>query len=42
MFALDLFNTKYEKELKEGAVDSLEARRIDDVSRGSLSGYEIR
>jgi hypothetical protein len=29
MFALDLFNTKYEKELHEGAVDNLEARRID-------------
>ena len=29
MFALDLFNTKYEQELAEGAVDNLEARRID-------------
>jgi len=32
MFALDLFNTKYEKELLEGAVDNLEARRIDDLN----------
>jgi hypothetical protein len=32
MFALDLFNTKYEKELSEGAVDNLEARRIDDLN----------
>ena len=36
MFALDLFNTKYEKELKEGAVDSLEARRIDDLNMRML------
>lgn len=36
MFALDLFNTKYEKELKEGAVDSLEARRIDDLNMKML------
>ena len=33
MFALDLFNTKYEKELHEGAVDNLEARRIDDLAK---------
>jgi hypothetical protein len=32
MFALDLFNTKYEKELHEGAVDNLEARRIEDLN----------
>jgi hypothetical protein len=29
MLALDLFNTKYERELQEGAVDQLEMRRID-------------
>ena len=29
MLALDLFNTRYEQELAEGAVDNLEARRID-------------
>ena len=29
MLALDLFNTKYEKSLQEGAVDNLEAHRID-------------
>jgi hypothetical protein len=29
MLSLDLFNTKYERELQEGAVDDLEARRID-------------
>jgi hypothetical protein len=29
MLSLDLFNTKYERELREGAVDDLEARRID-------------
>jgi hypothetical protein len=32
MFALDLFNTRYERELREGAVDDLEARRIDDLN----------
>ena len=32
MFALDLFNTKYERELQEGAVDNLEARRIEDLN----------
>jgi hypothetical protein len=29
MLSLDLFNTKYERDLREGAVDDLEARRID-------------
>lgn len=33
MFALDLFNTKYEKELKEGAIDNLTARLIEPLSR---------
>jgi hypothetical protein len=32
MLSLDLFNTKYERELKEGAVDDLEYRRIDDLA----------
>ena len=32
MLALDLFNTKYERELTEGAVDDLEARRIDTLN----------
>jgi hypothetical protein len=32
MLALDLFNTKYERELQEGAVDDLEARRIDTLN----------
>jgi hypothetical protein len=32
MFALDLFNTKYEQDLREGAVDDLEARRIDTLN----------
>ena len=32
MLSLDLFNTKYERELTEGAVDNLEARRIDDLN----------
>ena len=36
MFALDLFNTKYERELKEGAVDNLEARRIDNLNMQML------
>ena len=36
MFALDLFNTKYEKELSEGAVDNLQARRIDDLNMKML------
>jgi hypothetical protein len=29
MLSLDLFNSKYERELREGAVDQLEMRRID-------------
>ena len=32
MFALDLFNTRYERDLREGAVDDLEGRRIDDLN----------
>jgi hypothetical protein len=32
MLALDLFNTKYEQDLREGAVDDLEARRIDTLN----------
>jgi hypothetical protein len=32
MLSLDLFNTKYERNLREGAVDDLEARRIDDLN----------
>jgi hypothetical protein len=32
MLALDLFNTKYERDLAEGAVDDLEARRIDTLN----------
>jgi hypothetical protein len=32
MFALDLFNTDYERRLAEGAVDTLEQRRIDDLA----------
>ena len=32
MLSLDLFNTKYERELREGAVDDLEARRIDTLN----------
>jgi hypothetical protein len=32
MLALDLFNTKYEQDLQEGAVDDLEARRIDTLN----------
>ena len=32
MLALDLFNTKYERDLAEGAVDNLEARRIDTLN----------
>jgi hypothetical protein len=32
MLALDLFNTKYERDLTEGAVDDLEARRIDTLN----------
>jgi len=33
MFALDLFNTRYERELNEGAVDNLEARRIENLNQ---------
>jgi hypothetical protein len=36
MFVLDLFNTKFERELQEGAVDNLEARRIDDLNMRML------
>jgi hypothetical protein len=36
MLSLDLFNTKYERELQEGAVDNLEARRIDDLNMRML------
>jgi hypothetical protein len=32
MLALDLFNTKYERDLLEGGVDDLEARRIDTLN----------
>ena len=32
MLALDLFNTKFERELNEGGVDNLEARRIDTLN----------
>jgi hypothetical protein len=32
MFALDLFNTDYERRLMEGGVDTLEQRRIDDLA----------
>jgi hypothetical protein len=32
MFALDLFNTDHERRLTEGAVDTLEQRRIDDLA----------
>ena len=32
MLTNDLFNTDYERRLKEGAVDRLEARRIDDLN----------
>ena len=32
MQVFDLFNTDYERKLKEGAVDRLEARRIDDLN----------
>jgi hypothetical protein len=33
MFALDLFNTRYEKELNEGAVDNLTARLLEPLSQ---------
>ena len=53
MFALDLFNTKYEQELNEGAVDNLTARLIEPLSQraaeirtrlrnGNLTGSEIK
>ena len=32
MFALDLFNNDHERRLTEGAVDTLEQRRIDDLA----------
>ena len=32
MLSLDLFDSKYERELREGAVDDLESRRIDDLN----------
>ena len=32
MFALDLFNNDHERRLAEGAVDTLEQRRIDDLA----------
>jgi hypothetical protein len=32
MLSLDLFDSKYERELHEGAVDKLEARRIDTLN----------
>ena len=53
MFALDLFNTRYEKELKEGAIDNTVARLIEPLSKraadirtqlrnGSLGPAEIK
>jgi hypothetical protein len=36
MQVLDLFNTKYERQLQEGGVDNLEARRIDDLNMRML------
>jgi hypothetical protein len=36
MLSLDLFDSKYERELREGAVDNLEARRIDDLNMRML------
>ena len=32
MLSLDLFDSPYERDLREGAVDDLEARRIDDLN----------
>jgi hypothetical protein len=32
MLSLDLFDSRYERDLREGAVDDLEARRIDDLN----------
>ena len=31
MLSLDLFDSKYERELREGAVDDLEYRRMNDL-----------
>jgi hypothetical protein len=36
MLSIDLFDSKYERELREGAVDDLEARRIDDLNMRML------
>jgi hypothetical protein len=36
MLSLDLFDSKYERELREGAVDNLEARRIDNLNMRML------
>jgi hypothetical protein len=36
MLSIDLFNSKYERKLREGAVDDLEARRIDDLNMKML------
>lgn len=36
MLSLDLFSSRFEKELHEGAVDNLEARRIDDLNMRML------
>ena len=38
MFALDLFNTKYERKLQEGAVDSPEATQDECMGYGGLVG----
>lgn len=43
MFALDLFNTKYEKNLKEGAVDDVTLRTIEHLLKPlSLRAAEIK
>jgi hypothetical protein len=36
MLSIDLFNSRFEKRLQEGAVDDLEARRIDDLNMRML------
>jgi len=36
MLSLDLFDSRYERDLREGAVDNLEARRIDDLNMRML------
>ena len=36
MLSLDLFDSRYERQLREGAVDNLEARRIDDLNMRML------